>query len=302
MRFKEKVMLKRLRPFDYLKPSTLKEALQLVNDYNGEAKILAGGTDLLVGMKEKGLAPGYVIDIKGIEGLDRISYSEKHGLNIGALATMNAVAESPYVRKHHDFLAYAASEVASVQVRNRATIGGNLCNAAPSAETAPALLCLDAKVKLVGLTKERTVPIEEFFKRPGVTVLNKEILTEIQVPAERDPSKKMKGIYIKHSPRRAMDVAVIGVAVAIRPAGDGKRWEEVRIALGAVAPTPIRVPEAEKLLEKEGPTQNAIQKAKVIAMRTANPIFDVRASAEYRNEMVGNLVQRVLQKLAGLQV
>jgi CO/xanthine dehydrogenase FAD-binding subunit len=304
MRFKEKVMLKRLRPFDYLRPSTLKEALQLLNDYNGEAKILAGGTDLLVGMKEKGLSPGYVIDIKGIEGLDRISYTEKHGLTVGALATMNAIAESSYVRKQYDFLAYAASKVASVQVRNRATIGGNLCNAAPSAETAPALLCLDARVKLVGLKKERTVPIEEFFKGPGMTVLNGEILTEIQVPAEkvpaeRVPSKRMKGMYIKHSPRRAMDVAVIGVAAAIRPAGDGKKWEEVRIALGAVAPTPIRVPEAEELLEKEGPTQNAIQKAKEIAMRAASPIFDVRASAEYRNEMVGNLVQRVLQKLAG---
>jgi len=294
MSFKERVMLRRLQPFDYFRPSTLKEALKLLDDYDGEAKILAGGTDLLVGMKEKGLSPRYIIDIKGIKGLDRISYSEKSGLTVGAMATMNTVAGSSCVGAHYDFLACAASEVGSVQVRNRATIGGNLCNAAPSAETAPSLLCLGAKVKLVGLKKERIVPLEEFFQGPGMTVLDGEILTEILAPPE-----KMQGVYIKHSPRRAMDIAVIGVAAAVRAEKDKGRWEQVRIALGAVAPTPIRVREAEELLKKAGPTKTAIEKAREIAMRAASPIFDVRASAEYRSEMVGNLVLWALQELAG---
>jgi CO/xanthine dehydrogenase FAD-binding subunit len=283
-------MLRSLQPFNYLRPSSLSEALKLLGNYGKEAKVLAGGTDLIVGMKEKGLSPGYVIDIKGIKGLDGISYDPKEGLWIGTLATMNEVNASSCIREHYPFLSLAAGEVGSVQVRNRATIGGNLCNAAPSAETAPALLCLDAVLTVAGPKGERAVEIEEFFQGPGMTVLDGEILTGIRIP----PVPR-KGIYIKHSPRNAMDIAVIGVAAAVTPGQGG--WKEVRIALGAVAPTPIRVREAEELLLKKGRVKEAIEEAGRIAGKAASPIFDVRASAEYRREMVGNLVKRALSAL-----
>lgn len=266
--------------------------MKLLGNHGKEAKVLAGGTDLLVGMKEKGLSPGYVIDIKGIKGLDGISYDRKEGLRIGTLATMNEVSGSSCVREHYPFLSHAAGEVGSVQVRNRATIGGNLCNAAPSAETAPALLCLDAVLTLAGMKGERSIEIVEFFQGPGMTVLDGEILTGIRIP----PVTR-KGIYIKHSPRIAMDIAVIGAAVAVTLGPGG--WEEVRIALGAVASTPIRVHEAEELLKKKGPTKEAIEEAGRIAREAASPIFDVRASAEYRREMVENLVKRALSALKG---
>jgi CO/xanthine dehydrogenase FAD-binding subunit len=217
-------------------------------------------------MKEKGLSPGYVIDIKGIKGLDGISYDPKEGLRIGTLATMNEVNASSCIREHYPFLSRAAGEVGSVQVRNRATIGGNLCNAAPSAETAPALLCLDAVLTVAGPKGERVVEIEEFFQGPGMTVLDGEILTGIRIP----PVPR-KGIYIKHSPRNAMDIAVIGVAVRVR--------------------------EAEELLTKKGRVKEAIEEAGRIAGKAASPILDVRASAEYRREMVGNLVIRALSAL-----
>ncbi|MBN2324161.1 MAG: xanthine dehydrogenase family protein subunit M [Spirochaetes bacterium] len=283
-------MLRSMQPFNYLRPSTLSEALKLLGDHGREAKVLAGGTDLIVGMKEKGLSPRYVIDIKGIEGLDGIGYDPNEGLRIGTLATMSEVSASSCVREHYLFLAHAAGEVGSVQVRNRATIGGNLCNAAPSAETAPALLCLDAVLTVAGPKGERAVAIEEFFRGPGMTVLDGEILTGMLIP----PVER-KGIYIKHSPRNAMDIAVIGAAAAVTPKEGG--WENVRIALGAVAPTPVRVHEAEELIRKKGQTKEAIEEAGRMAGETASPIFDVRASAEYRSEMVENLVIRALSEL-----
>lgn len=288
-------MLRKLRKFDYFKPSTLSEALTLLSSYDGQAKILAGGTDLLVGMKQKELSPGYIIDIKGISGLNYINYDPGQGLTVGALTTIRTVESSPLVKKNYPFLSHAAGLLGSVQVRNKATIGGNLCNAAPSAETAPCLLCLDAKVKIASLKGERIISIEDFFQEPGLTALNKEILTEIQLP----PCRK-KGIYIKHSPRRAMDIAVVGVAVAVTEDKEKGKWECVRIALGAVAPTPLRARRAEEILTGKKPKFELIKRAAQLAKEAASPVSDVRASTEYRREMVGVLVQRALEHLSGL--
>jgi len=288
-------MLRKLKKFDYFKPSTLSEALTLLNSCDGQAKILAGGTDLLVGMKEKELSPRYIIDIKAISGLNCINYDPKQGLTIGALTTIRTVENSFLVKKNYPFLSHAAGLLGSVQVRNKATIGGNLCNAAPSAETAPSLLCLDAKVKIASLKGKRVISLEDFFQGPGVTALDKEILTEIQLP----PCEK-KGIYIKHSPRRAMDVAVVGVAVAVTEDKEKGEWKNVRIALGSVAPIPLRAREAEEILTGKKLKFELIKRAAKLAKKTASPIFDVRASGEYRREMVGVLVQRALEHLSGL--
>lgn len=288
-------MLRKLKKFDYFKPSTLSEALTLLNSYDGQAKILAGGTDLLVGMKEKEQSPRYIIDIKGISELNNINYDSRQGLNMGALTIIRTIESSPLVKKNYPFLSHAAGVLGSVQVRNKATIGGNLCNAAPSAETAPSLLCLDARVKIASLKGERVISLEDFFQGPGLTALDKEILTEIQLP----PCKK-KGIYIKHSPRRAMDIAVVGVAVAVTEDREKGKWEEVRIALGAVASTPIRAMKAEEIITGQKIRLELIEKAAAHAEEAASPIFDVRASAGYRRKMVGILVQRALLYLSGL--
>jgi len=303
-------MLRKIQEFEYFNPPTLSEALSLLEKHNGQAKILAGGTDLLVGMKEKGLSPRYIIDVKGIPGLRSIHFDADGVLTIGALATMQEVEVFPAIREHYPFLSYSAGEVGSVQVRNRATIGGNLCNAAPSAETAPPLLCLDAKVKIASLKEERIIPLEEFFKGPGFTVLDHEglardragdisgdraeILTGVLVP----PSEK-KGVYIKHSPRRAMDIAVVGVAAAVTEDEDGT-WSDVRIALGAVAPVPLRAKKAEELLRGKKPTIDLIEKAAGLAQKASSPISDVRACAEYRLEMVRALVKKTLVRLSGI--
>lgn len=288
-------MLRKLKKFDYFKPSTLSEALTLLNSYDGQAKIFAGGTDLLVGMKEKEQSPRYIIDIKGISELNNINYDSRQGLNMGALIIIRTIESSPLVKKNYPFLSHAAGVLGSVQVRNKATIGGNLCNAAPSAETAPSLLCLDARVKIASLKGERVISLEDFFQGPGLTALDKEILTEIQLP----PCKK-KGIYIKHSPRRAMDIAVVGVAVAVTEDREKGKWEEVRIALGAVASTPIRAMKAEEIITGQKIRLELIEKAAAHAEEAASPIFDVRASAGYRRKMVGILVQRALLYLSGL--
>jgi carbon-monoxide dehydrogenase medium subunit len=288
-------MLRKLREFEYLEPSSLSEAVSLLNQHSKAAKIFAGGTDLLVDMKEGELSPRYLIDIKGIPGQDYIKYDEKKGLRMGALTTMRQIETSRVVREQFPPLAQAAKVLGSVQVRNRATIGGNLCNASPAAETAPPLLVLGAKVKLVGSRGERMLPLEEFFVGPELTVLDKEILTEIIVPS---PSPHTRGVYISISRRRAVDLALVGVAVAAVVDPEKGRWKEVKIALGAVGPTPMRVPKAERILNGKRIDAALIEKAARIASDEADPISDVRASAWYREEMVRVLVQRTLERVS----
>jgi len=287
-------MLRKLREFEYFEPSTLSEAISLLEQYNGTAKILSGGTDLLVAMKEKGLTPGYLINIKCIPDLAYIKYDEE-GLRIGALTTIREIEKSNLIKEKFSILAQAAGVLGSVQVRNRATLGGNLCNAAPSAEMAPALLVLDAQVKIIGRNGERVLPLEKFFVGPGLTVLEKEILTEIRVPPT---SSHTKGVYIKHSPRRAMDIAVVGVAVAATLDENKTKFKNVKIALGAVAPTPIRAFEAEKVLEGKKIGNDLIEKASQVAQGETRPISDVRGSDWYRKEMVKVLVRRALQQVS----
>ncbi len=288
-------MLRKLREFEYLEPSSLSEALSLLDQHSKAAKIFAGGTDLLVNMKEGELSPGYLIDIKGIPGQDYIRYDKRKGLRIGALTTIRQIEISRVVREQSLPLAQAAKVLGSVQVRNRATIGGNLCNASPSAETAPSLLVLGAKVKLVGSRGERVLPLEEFFVGPGLTVLDKEILTEIMVPPL---SPHTRGVYMSVSRRRAVDLALVGVAVAVVVDPDKGQWKEVKIALGAVAPTPMRATRAEGILNGKRINAALIEEAAQMASDEARPISDVRASAWYREEMVSVLVQRALEQVS----
>jgi CO/xanthine dehydrogenase FAD-binding subunit len=288
---------RRLPGFNYLAPVTLDEALSRLARYKGKAKVIAGGTDLVPKLKRREIgAPAYVIDLKTIPGLDNIKY-DVSGLSLGALVTIGAVETSAIIGEKFGILAQAARSMASPQVRNRGTIAGNICNAVPSADSAPALLTLGARLKLASRKGERIVSIEDFFTGPGQTALaDDEILQEIQIP---HPPPNSKGVYLKLTPRRAMDLAIVGVAVVIIPQ-DGV-CQDIRIALGAVAPTPIRTGKAEAVLKGQKFDDALIEKAARAAAGQSRPIDDHRASAEYRRDMVEVLVKRAIKQAIGSQ-
>ncbi len=284
---------RRLPRFEYLAPKTIDEALSLLSQYKGRAKVIAGGTDVVPQLKRREIkAPEYIIDLKGIPDLDYIKYDEVGGLTLGALVTIHAVETSSIIREKFSVLFQAAESMASAQVRNRGTIVGNICNAVPSADTAPALLALEAKLKLFSQKGARIVDIEDFFTAPNKTVLSDgEILQEIQVPNLPPYSK---GRYLKLTPRRSMDLAIVGVAVVVI-LGDGI-CNDIRIALGAVAPTPIRAERAEGILRGQKFNSEVMEKAAQIAAEESRPIDDHRASVEYRREMVKLLTRRAMEQ------
>ena len=287
--------MKRTEPFDFYQPTTLAEASRLLKDNGPGGRFLAGGTDLVIAMKEKGLLPKYIVDLKRLPGLSGIRENRDGTMTIGALTTMYAIETSPVIKKKYPFLAQSAAEVGSIQIRNRATIGGNMANATPSADVAPSLIALDATAKIASAAGERTVSMEEFFRGPGQNVMSTdEILTEITIPRT---GPLMVGEYIKFSPRDMMDLAYIGVAVAYNFAGD-KKCSGVRIVLGAVAPTPLRAKNSEALLEGQVLSEELAAKVGDEATRESKPISDVRSSADYRRAMVGVMTKRALLNAA----
>lgn len=268
--------------FQYLEPATIQEAVFLLSEYESKAKVIAGGTDLMVQIRNKDIKPEYVVDISLIPGLDYIKYDNKEGLSIGAMATIRALQSSAELQQRYSAICQAASQLGSVAIRNVATIGGNLCNATPSAETAPVLIALEAKVKIVGPDGERMIPLEDFFTGPGKTVLqNGQLVVEIRVPVL---PPNTRGVYLKHSIRGSIDLAIVGVATIVTM--DDELCQDVKIALGAVAPRPMRAKKAEEVLRGEKIDATLIQKAAQEASDECCPISDVRASADYRREMV----------------
>jgi len=268
--------------FDYLEAPTIREAISLLSTYDGKAKVIAGGTDLMNLIRTKMIKPEYVVDIGHLPGLDHVKYDDKGALSIGALTTIRALEMSADVREHHPVLSQAAGQLGSMAIRNVGTIGGNLCHASPAADTAPPLIALGAGVKIVGPAGERTVALEDFFTGPGQTVLQKgEMVVEILVPPM---SPHTQGVYLKHAIRGAADLAIVGVAFIA--ALDGERFRNVRIVLGAVGPIPMRARNAEELLEGRETDQALIENAAQTASDESRPITDVRASADYRREMV----------------
>ena len=271
--------------FDYREPATLDEASALLREAAGEAAVLAGGTDLLVQMRERVRRPAQVVNIKKILGLDALVFDPEAGLTIGALATTRALETSEIVRRHYAGLHAATVHFASVQVRHRATVVGNVCRASPSADTIPPLIADGATVRIRGAKGERSLLLEEFFRGPGKTVLVPgEVVLEILVPP---PAAGTRKVYIKHGRRKAMELATVGVAVTHVPGG------ETRIVLGAVAPTPIRARQAEKIFAETGDIGRAAQ----AAAEESRPISNVRATAEYRREMVEVLTRRALEQV-----
>ncbi len=280
-----------MRKFEYLKPNSIKETISILSQYGEKAQILNGGTDLIVGIRDKIIQPEYVVDIKAIPQLNKITYSEQYGLHIGATVTLNEVSDSKIVQRNYPILAEACKTVGSYQVRNRATLVGNICNASPAADTTPPLLVLEAKLNIIGPKGEKIVPINEFFTGVKKNILKKgEIVTSVIVPSLGD---EWTGVYLKQGRRKDVDLATVGVAVvSIR--------DEIRIALGAVAPTPIRAFKTEELLKGKTIDESLLEKAGESALTEVSPISDVRSSQEYREEIIKVLVRRAVLQVKGV--
>src|SRR2546426_5832898 len=288
--------MKRPEPLEMYQPTSLQEASRLLKEHGPGGRFLAGGTDLVIAIKEKGLVPKYVVDLKKIPGLSAIREHADGSVTIGALTTMREVEISPVIIRKYPFLAQSAAEVGSIQIRNRATVGGNMANATPSADVAPSLIALNATAKFAGVSGEKVVLLEAFFRGPGQTVMSpEEILTEITIPKT---GRRLVGEYIKFSPREMMDLAYVGVAVAFELGEKDKRCSGVRIVLGAVAPTPIRARNAETILEGQVLNEDLARTAGDEAAKESRPISDVRSSAEYRRAMVATMTKRAILNAA----
>ncbi len=293
-----------MQPFDYIIPKDHAEASALLAAGGGVTRPLLGGTDLLIRARGGFVKPQRVVDLKPLPGMREINRSADGWLIIGAACTMNQVAAHPLVQEHYDLLAQACNAVASYQLRNRATIGGNCCNASPAADTAPALYCLDAVAEAYGPNGSRRIPIMQFFAGPGRTALQPgEFLTAIHLPPTPAGAR---GAFNKLGRTRLGDISTVSVAVwvdfaleepkAIRNTQYAIR--NVRIALGAVGPTPLRAPEAEAALAADA-TPAGVRRAAELAAAAARPITDIRASADYRRAMVAVLTRRGIEAVLG---
>jgi carbon-monoxide dehydrogenase medium subunit len=285
------VFHRRLPKFQYVCPKTIKDAIRFLAAHRGHAILMAGGTDLIPNLKRREIPlPEYVVDLKSLSELRTLSYEPGHGLYIGALATIRTISQYEPIRDLYPSLIQAALGMASPQIRNRGTFVGNICSAIPSADSAPPLLTLGARVRVHSLGGEREIPLDQFFKGPRETALQPdEIVTALALP--KPPARS---VYLKLSPRHSMDLAIVGVAAAAQDHGsDGN----VRIALGSVGPVPMRANKAEEILRDRDVTPSLIQEAAEAASKECRPIDDYRASAAYRRDMVYVLTRRALEQI-----
>lgn len=281
-----------MKEFQYLKPESLPDAISLATQYGSEAALLAGGTDLIVQIKRKIKTPTCVINLKGISELNEIRFSHEKGLFVGPLVTHHTLGEHPVILEKYSLLAEAARLVGTHQVRERGTLGGNICNGSPAADTIPPLLCLEARLKLQKSGKETITPIEDFFEGPRKTKLEPdEILTGVQLPLlERHTG----GAYVKLGVRKSLEIAVVGVAALVTLDKDRKTCLKAKIALASVAPIPLLCEKAEAILLRKKMEEPIIHQAAKSAQEEAVPITDMRGTAEYRREMIYIVAKRAL--------
>jgi carbon-monoxide dehydrogenase medium subunit len=281
-----------MKRFDYIRPGNIKDAIAALQA-NDEPYLLAGGTDLLIGMKTNAVKPKCLIDLKGIPDLEGIEYN--NGFQLGALTTVRDVEVSPLIREKIPALSEAAGTLGSIQIRNRATIGGNLCHGSPAADMAAILLAMNCEVKIATGNGAKTIGLDQFFIAPNRTVLNRnEILSQLIIPKEIE---QFKGVYLKHGPRKAMDIGIVNIAILLDADAGSGLCNQIMIAMGAVAPRPIRAKKAEALLNGNKLKSETIQKAAEAAANEATPITDFRASAGYRKDLVKNLVARGIHQI-----
>jgi carbon-monoxide dehydrogenase medium subunit len=283
-----------LQAFDYVRAKNIDEVVMLMANHNGRARILSGGTDLLVGLREGRLSAELVIDVKRVPEVSALSYSSKNGLQLGAVVSCQRIYSDAVLCDAYPGLIDAAGLIGGVQIQGRASLGGNLCNASPAADSIPALIALRAVCHIAGPFGRRTLPVEDFCLAPGKNALqNGEFLVYLHIPA---PTPGSGAAYLRFIPRNEMDIAVVGCGASVQLDEGRTRFAAAHIALGAVAPTPLYIKEAGEALVGQAVNAESIELAARIAQATARPISDMRGTAEYRRHMCAVMTRRTLEK------
>jgi carbon-monoxide dehydrogenase medium subunit len=281
-----------LEAIEYTTPKTLDEALQAMASHGDRARALAGGTDLLVQLRGGRFSADLVVDVKDVPELNQLSYNAQDGLTIGAATPCYLIYQNADVAASYPGLVDSASLIGSIQIQGRASLGGNLCNAAPSADAIPAMIALRAVANIAGPNGSRQVAVEDFCTGPGRNVLEPgEILVSISMPA---PQANSGANYLRFIPRNEMDIAVAGVGSSVVLDGSGQNFVSARIALASVAPTPVFCRDAGASLAGKAVSDESIEAAAELAMADAVPINDMRGTIRQRVHLVGVLTRRTL--------
>jgi len=281
-----------VRAIQYAAPTSLSDAVALLSQSGARARILAGGTDLIVQMREHLREVDLVVDAKRIPELTAVSCDPQQGLTLGAAVPCYQVYGSADIARLYPGLVDAASLIGGTAIQGRASVGGNLCNSGPAGDSIPALIALGATARILGPGGERTVPVEQFCTAPGKNVLQPdELLVSLHLPA---PQPRSGARYLRFIPRNEMDIAEVGVGAGVELSADGSRFVSVRVALGAVGPTPILAAEAGAALAGQAVSDETIRAAAAAAQAAARPISDMRGTAEHRRHLVGVLTRRAL--------
>jgi CO/xanthine dehydrogenase FAD-binding subunit len=280
--------------FDYIKPANLSEASQFLASHSAEARPFSGGTDCFVRIRDGFFTPKYMVDIKSLEGTNELKFDPKNGLTVGAAVPMNRVASLPETIRHYPVLVEAIKSVASYQLRNRATIVGNICNASPAGDTIGACLVYNSVLNVSGVDGKKTIPVREFFTGPGKNTLKPgDIVVSIHIPL---PPAGHSGKYIKLGRNRLSDLSIVGITALGMKDTTSKSGYRFSFAIASVAPIPFVPVKSEEILASKPLTSETIDEASKAAMDSINPIDDVRGSATYRRYMVRNLVKRAVEE------
>jgi carbon-monoxide dehydrogenase medium subunit len=281
-----------LKDIDYAAPKTVAEAVGLLSDKGDRARVLAGGTDLIVQVREHRRDLDLMVDVKRIPEVNELAYDPRQGLRLGAAVPCYRVYENQEIARAYPGLIDAVALIGGIQIQSRASVGGNLCNSSPAADTTPALIAHQAVCVIAGPKGTRELPVEQFCTGPGRNALGRgEMLLSLRLPP---PPKNFGAAYLRFIPRNEMDIAVVGAGVSVTLDAGKTRCTAARVALGAVAPIPLPVPEAGAALVDGALSENLIDKAAGLARAAARPISDMRGDADYRRHLVGVLVKRAL--------
>jgi carbon-monoxide dehydrogenase medium subunit len=282
-----------LQAFDYVAARSVDEAVSLLARHGDQARVLAGGTDIIVQVREGRRQVQLLVDVKGIPEASQLTYDASQGLTIGAAVPCYKIYADEGIAMAYPGLVDAVSLVGGIQIQGRASVGGNLCNASPAADTTPALIVHRATCVIAGPNGQREIPVEQFCIGPGRTALqNGEFLVSLRLPP---PPPHFGAHYLRFIPRNEMDIAVVGVGVSVVLNRDQSAFTSARVALGAVAPTPLLVEAAAAALVGQPTSDDTIQQAAEAAQAAARPIDDMRGTAVYRRHLVGVLTRRALR-------
>ena len=286
-----------MHAFDYAAPQSVDEAVSLLSEHGDQARILAGGSDIIAQLQEGRRRVKLLVDVKKIPDANELSYDSENGLQLGAGVPCCRIYEDEAVQANYPALVDSASLIGSIQIQGRATVGGNLCNASPAADTIPSIIVLGAVAQIAGPNGRREVPVEDFCTAPGQTVLEEgEFLVSMNIPV---PQPNSGAFFLRFIPRNEMDIAVVNAAVSVVLNGDKDSVKSARIAVGAVAPTPLFLPEVAEALAGKGISDEVVERAAEIAEEAARPISDMRGTVEQRKHLTAVLTKRAIRGAVG---